>query len=76
MGANVSKYQRVSEGMDLVPFLLPPLYDPFHRISLSLTLRGDVETFRAVNLRWSLDGKSIILLDKDTFCMAFLLEES
>jgi hypothetical protein len=34
------------------------------------------ENFEVKDLRWSPDGKGLVLLDKDTFCCAFEVEES
>ena len=38
-------------------------------------LTYSTEKFESRDIRWAPDGKGIILIDKDTFCCAFEVEE-
>ena len=40
-----------------------------------LTLGLNAEKFETRDLRWAPDGKGMVLLDRETFCCAFEVEE-
>ena len=51
------------------------LYTPCNSRFIFLTIPPSAEKFDTRDLKWAPDGKGIVLLDKDTFCCAFEVED-
>lgn len=52
-----------------------PARESNHCSSMSAAHTSSTEKFDTHDIKWSSDGKGIILLDKDTFCCAFEVED-